>query len=79
MNLFKLHTDPKQLIAYNKPYVITNSDGSKEWYLNGKRHRIDGPAIEWSNGTKEWWVNGKRYKSQHEINWASAGLGELIE
>jgi len=30
----------------------------KAWYLNGKRHRIDGPAIEYVDGSKEWWVNG---------------------
>jgi len=23
------------------------ADGSKAWYINGKRHREDGPAIEW--------------------------------
>jgi len=33
-------------------------DGTKVWWLNGKLHREDGPAIEWSNGTKEWWLNG---------------------
>jgi hypothetical protein len=25
-------------------------DGDKFWYLNGKYHRTDGPAIEWANG-----------------------------
>lgn len=37
-----------------------NTDGSKEWRLNGQYHRIDGPAIEWADGSKEWWINGKR-------------------
>ena len=32
---------------------------NKWWYLNGKRHREDGPAIEYANGYKEWWLNGK--------------------
>ena len=29
--------------------VKVYSDGTQEWFLNGKRHRIDGPAIvfEW--------------------------------
>jgi hypothetical protein len=31
--------------------------GTKEWYLNGKLHRVDGPAWEGANGTKEWWLN----------------------
>jgi len=33
-------------------------NGDREWSLNGKLHREDGPAIEWSNGTKEWRVEG---------------------
>jgi hypothetical protein len=34
--------------------------GDKCWYLNGKRHREDGPAEEWADGTKcwYWWLNG---------------------
>ena len=34
--------------------------GSKHWYLNGKPHREDGPAVEYANGDKEWWLNGKK-------------------
>ena len=34
--------------------------GRKQWYLNGKHHREDGPAIECLDGSKEWWINGKR-------------------
>jgi hypothetical protein len=37
-------------------------DGSKHWYLNGKLHRVDGPAVEWSDGTKEWHLNGKLHR-----------------
>jgi len=33
-------------------------NGAKEWYLNDKLHREDGPAIERANGDKEWWLNG---------------------
>src|SRR6059058_3002005 len=25
---------------------------------NGKRHRTDGPAVEWPDGTREWWLEG---------------------
>ena len=39
-------------------------NGNKYWYLNGKYHRINGPAIEYSNGTKYWCLNGK----YHRIN-----------
>jgi hypothetical protein len=34
--------------------------GDKCWYLNGKLHREDGPAIEYANGYKSWWLNDKR-------------------
>ena len=39
--------------------VKTDEDGQMTWYLNGKLHREDGPAIEFASGTKEWWLNGK--------------------
>jgi hypothetical protein len=29
----------------------------KTWWLNGKRHREDGPAIEYADGTKYWYIN----------------------
>ena len=35
------------------------ADGDKEWYLNDKLHREDGPAREWADGTKSWYLNGK--------------------
>jgi hypothetical protein len=34
--------------------------GSKYWYLNGARHREDGPAIDNFDGTKEWWINDEQ-------------------
>jgi hypothetical protein len=34
--------------------------GNKLWYLNGKLHREDGPAIEYTNGDKYWYINGYR-------------------
>ena len=34
-------------------------NGNKYWYLNGKPHREDGPAVEWVDGGKEWYLNGK--------------------
>jgi hypothetical protein len=38
------------------------SDGSKSWYLNGKCHRKDGPAVEASDGSKYWHLNGKLHR-----------------
>ena len=39
-----------------------DSYGHKAWYLNGKRHRLDGPAIIWNDGSKSWFVHGKRHR-----------------
>ena len=44
----------------NQPF--TYPDGSKEWYLNGRLHREDGPANEWPDGSKHWYLNGKRHR-----------------
>jgi hypothetical protein len=30
-----------------------------EWFLNGKLHREDGPAIEYGDGQKSWYLNDK--------------------
>ena len=38
------------------------SNGNKEWYLNGKLHREDGPAVERANGYKEWRLNDKLHR-----------------
>jgi len=34
----------------------------REWWLNGKLHRLDGPARVYYNGDVQWWVNGKRHR-----------------
>ena len=42
--------------------VKVNDNGTKYWYLNGERHREDGPAIERADGTKFWYLNGKQHR-----------------
>ena len=39
--------------------VHVDDNGNKRWYLNGKQHREDGPAIECADGTKVWYLNGE--------------------
>jgi hypothetical protein len=53
----------------NEPTLRIYVDGDKEWYLNGKRHRVDGPAIEWPDGTKRWYLHGIYY---HFDGWLEA-------
>jgi hypothetical protein len=47
-----------------KEYTVKVYDNLRrtEWFINGKRHREDGPAVEWNNGNKEWFLNGKRHR-----------------
>ena len=42
--------------------VHVDENGAKWWYLNGKLHREDGPAIEYADGSKHWWLNGQRHR-----------------
>ena len=41
-------------------YTVQVDEGTTRWYLNGKEHREDGPAIERARGSKEWWINGSK-------------------
>ena len=44
-------------------YKVTVDDyGTKRWYLNGKRHREDGPAVERADGDKFWYLNGNLHR-----------------
>ena len=45
-----------------QPQCKVSEWGTKTWWLNGKRHREDGPAVEWASGTKIWWLHGKRHR-----------------
>ena len=45
-----------------KEYTVKVYKDRTEWFLNGKYHREDGPAVEYADGTKSWWLNGKRHR-----------------
>jgi hypothetical protein len=42
--------------------IVEYPSGSRGWYLNGKEHRVDGPAIERADGTKFWYLNGQQHR-----------------
>jgi len=42
--------------------VQVYDDGDQYWYLDGKWHRENGPAIKCANGYKAWFMNGKRHR-----------------
>ena len=43
-------------------YIIKTGSTERIWYINGKRHREDGPAIEYADGTKKWYLNDQRHR-----------------
>jgi hypothetical protein len=47
---------------YIKYEVRVYTNGDKYWYLNGKLHREEGPAMEWANGDDFWYLNGKLHR-----------------
>jgi len=49
-------------MSYIKYEVCVYDNGDKHWYLNDKRHREDGPAIECANGDKVWYLNDKCHR-----------------
>jgi hypothetical protein len=55
-----------------KPKCKTYPNGNKVWYLNGKLHREDGPAVEKANGDKEWYLDGKLHREDGPaVEWAN--------
>ena len=51
-------------MSYKEYKFKVYNDGTKEWFLNGKYHREDGPAIEYTNGTKFWYLNDQEYSEE---------------
>jgi len=57
-----------------KEYTVkVFEDGTKTWYLDGERHREDGPAVEFSSGTKAWYINGQKL-TEEEHNRRTSGV-----
>ena len=58
--------------------VRVYDDGSKSWYLNGKLHREDGPAIEWADGSKYWYLNGELHREDGPASEWAGGYKEWV-
>ena len=53
-------------------YTVEVEDGYSAWYLNGKLHREDGPAVEDSNGHKSWYLNGELHREDGPaVEWSN--------
>jgi hypothetical protein len=53
------------------------------WFLNGEKHRLEGPAIEGldvSHTPKEWWVYGKLHRLDGPaIEWSDNGKSWWVD
>lgn len=56
-----------ELHNLNGPALVTKR--GKEWWQNGKRHREDGPAIEYVDGTVVWYSIGEVVEMDESITW----------
>jgi len=63
-----------------KEYTVkVFEDGSKAWYLDGQRHREDGPAIEFSSGTRSWYLNGEKLtEEEHKRRIAGVTMDDAL-
>ena len=61
--------------------VKVYDNGSKWWHLNGKRHREDGPAVEWADGDKFWFLNGEQVTEEEHKKLTSKATcaGKVVE
>ena len=60
--------------------VKVSPEGSKYWFLNGKLHREDGPAIEDSNDTKWWYLNDQQVtEEEHRQQTQPTCDGKTVE
>ena len=62
----------------DEPTVTEYANGSKRWHVNGKLHRLDGPAIEYANGSKHWYANGVQYSLADYLDLVSEDVLEDI-
>ena len=61
----------KDTYIYHNPYGVAYicKNTYKEYWINDKRHRLDGPAKIWRNGLEEYWINNKFLtKEEFEIH-----------
>ena len=54
-------------------YTVRVYANRTEWRIEGKLHREDGPAIEYTNGGKTWYIDGKLHREDGPACESSSG------
>jgi len=44
-----------------KEPALVRDNGTQKWCMNGKYHRLDGPAIIYFHGETHFWIYGKKF------------------
>lgn len=59
----RLHESPfiKKITIALTSKTITAND-IQTWWINGKKHRNDGPAVIYADGGEEWLLNGEFHR-----------------
>jgi len=52
------YRDSKGLLHNSSGPALIMPNGDKYWFKHGKRHREDGPAVEWHDGRVEYHYEG---------------------
>ena len=62
-------------------YTVKVYPGGNFWYLNGKLHREDGPAVEWAiDGYKRWYLNDEELtESEFNKRMNKCCSGKIVE
>jgi len=53
--------------------VVKDKYNNITYYVNGKLHRENAPAVEWDDGGKDWYLNGKRHRTDGPSTEAANG------
>ena len=61
-NWFEI-SEKEYLVYWFKGYEIEADEEGVIWWLNGKRHRTDGPAYIGTDGIQEWYIHGKLHRT----------------
>jgi hypothetical protein len=56
------YNEEQELHRENEPAVVYIG-GAKMYFVNGRKHREDGPAIDFKN-IKEWYIDGVQYSEE---------------
>jgi hypothetical protein len=52
-----------ELHCEDRPAMI-HADGTKQWFINNKQHRLSGPAFEWANGKNGFYLDDKQMSEE---------------